>query len=110
MRKELIFDEDGFNINDGCSSVRIIVPKFFDDEESIDEQDEIITEWIEEVKQSFARQLSRDAGIYTEYGENIEQLVEEDIASDKEQMFLFNSAVSRNCVKDWMIENAYLYE
>ena len=110
LRKELIFDEDGFNINDGWSSVRIIVPKFFDDEESIDEQDEIIQEWIEDVKQAFARQLSRDAGIYTDYGENIEQLVEEDIASDKEQMFLFNSAVSRNCVKDWMIENAYLYE
>lgn len=110
LRKELIFDEDGFNINDGWSSVRIIVPKFFDDEESIDEQDEIIQEWIEDVKQAFARQLSRDAGIYTDYGENIEQLVEEDIASDMKQMFSFSCAVNKNCVNDWMIENSYVEE
>lgn len=110
--EDLQFDENDTYIadKDNCS-IYMEIPKTFSnyiEEDYEGENAEIISEWLETCRQYYARQLSRDAGIYAKYGEVIEQQVEDEIELDKDIMFEFKCAVSNDTVETFMVEHQYL--
>lgn len=110
--EDLQFDDNDTYIadKDNCS-IYMEIPKTFSnyiEEDYEGENAEIISEWLETCRQYYARQLSRDAGIYAKYGEVIEQQVEDEIELDKDIMFEFKCAVSNDTVETFMVEHQYL--
>lgn len=112
--ESLQFDNDNkFLIDVNTSEVYMEIPKTFSEyigEDFDGQNDGIIQEWIDSCRTYIARQLSRDAGIYNQYGELIEQQVEDGISIDYSSMYEFKCAIEDDTIRRFLYENLYLDE
>lgn len=87
-------------------------PKSFWKEEpgyTNNEKEEILNHYISIAQNIYVRQLSRDAGIYADYGENIEEFVE-DAFCDDEDLYELQKAIEEDTVKELLIDRGILGE
>lgn len=107
------YGDDDYTAYNGIGLFHGNLPKIFSNyigENYEGEREEIRGEWIEDARQCLARQLSRDAGILNKCGENIEQMVEAEIASDYACMWEFYQAIDNDngSVDTFLREHDYI--
>ena len=107
-------DNMGWLSDINTSSITLTIPKSFS--EYIEEDyegynEEIIDEWLESFGKMYSQQLVRYAGIRWNYGEGMEEALEDGLASDNEEMFEFICAIDEDeLIERFLINHNYIEE
>ena len=107
-------DDRGWLSDINTSSITLTIPKTFS--EYIEEDyegynEEIIDEWLESFGKMYSQQLVRYAGIRWNYGEGMEEALEDGLASDNEEMFEFTCVIDEDdLIERFLINHNYIEE
>lgn len=110
LAEEICFD-DNYNVT-SISSIYLELPKTFSDYYDTDEyyqkeRVELFSEMHEIACKYYARQLTRDNGIYGKHGEIMEQSIEDAIEKDSKLMYEFKCATDYDAVEKFLDKYGY---